>query len=126
MCWEDPNPTIYICEVEFLVDVETINDVLGVSEVSNVEFNSQLRGMDWQWLRDTLFKEEFRGQVYWPTTEGITRLYFSIDDRRWLTLVARRIHPSGNFTYVTYPRALVVAYAIKGIRMKVWAQIQSE
>lgn len=52
-----------------------------------------------KWLRDTLINEEFRSQIYWSTTEGITNLYFTIDARRWMTLVAQRIRSVGQPYY---------------------------
>lgn len=56
MHWDDPSPTIYIRRVDVPVDVETINIVLEMSEVSNAEFDDRLRGMDLRW--------EFHNQVY--------------------------------------------------------------
>lgn len=32
--------------------------------------------MDLQWLQDTLVEKEFRGQVYWTTTEGTQAFTF--------------------------------------------------
>ncbi|KAH0635756.1 hypothetical protein KY289_035671 [Solanum tuberosum] len=50
----------------------------------------------------------------------------SPDAKRWLHLVTKRIRPLGNHTDVTFPRTLVVACAIQGIRLNVSAQIISE
>lgn len=91
-----------------------IDEVMRVLEVPNDAYEARLKGMDMGWLQNSLVSEEYRGEVYWPTIEGITSQYFSPDTLRWLALVGRRIRPSVNLTDVTYPRALVVACAIKG------------
>lgn len=126
VCWDNPNPTIRIIRVDFSVDAETINEVLELLEVSNPEFDARIKGMDLVWLRNTQIEEMFRDQVYEATTKGITSNYFTIDARRWLTLVAQRIRLSGNLTNVTYPQALVVACTIERIWFNMEAQIVSE
>lgn len=52
--------------------------------------------------------------VYRAMVEVLTSADWSPNAKRWLHLVSRRIRPSGNHTDVTFPRALVVACAIKG------------
>lgn len=101
------------------MDAETINEVLGVLEVSNTEFDATMMRMDLGWLRDAVVDKEFHNHVYWATTDGITNLYFFTDARRWLTLVARKIPLSGNIIVVTSPQALVVAYILMVIRLNV-------
>jgi len=96
-----------------------INESLEVSEVSNAEYEAYLREMDLEWLRDTLVEPARRDQVYWDTAEGITSTDWSPDAKRWLDLVTRRIHPSGNRTDVTFPWLLVVACAIYGNELNV-------
>lgn len=100
--------------------------MLELPEVSNVEYDARRREIDLTWLRDTLLEEEFLVQDYWSTIEGITSLYFSADSKRWLTLVARRMCPLGNLTDMTYPRALVVDCAMKGIGLNVGEKIVFE
>lgn len=125
MHWKDPNPTIRIRGVDVPV-AQTINEVLGRPHVSNVSYKAKLEEMDMRWLRDTLIVEEFRDQVYWPNTEGITITYFTVDARRWLNLVSHRIRLSDNLIDVIYPPTLVVACTIQGIQLNLGAQIVSE
>ncbi|KAH0778465.1 hypothetical protein KY290_004892 [Solanum tuberosum] len=112
VCWMDPYPVIRIRGVDIPLNATAINEVL---EVPNLEYEAKLSEMDLEWLRDTLMEPTRRDKVYWDTSEGITSAEWSPDAKRWLHLVSRRICPSGNRTGVTFPRALVVACAIRGI-----------
>lgn len=88
MVWDDANPTIYISEVDTLPYIGTINEVLGVLNISNVRYMAKAWDMDVKWLRDTLIMEEWIDQIYWPSTKGIKSTYFIDNARRWLNLVS--------------------------------------
>lgn len=53
-----------------------------------------------------------RDKVYWPSTEGVRGIYFTIDAWRWLNLVTQMIHLLGNTFDIIYPWDLVVECAI--------------
>uniref|UniRef100_M1DGX5 Putative plant transposon protein domain-containing protein n=1 Tax=Solanum tuberosum TaxID=4113 RepID=M1DGX5_SOLTU len=89
--------------VDIPLNATTINEVLELPEVLNVEYEAKLREMD------TLIEPARWDQVYWATVEGITSSDWSPDAKRWLHLETRRIRPSDNRTDVTFPRAMVVA-----------------
>lgn len=59
---DNPIPTIRIPGMDILMDILTINKVLGVPHISNTEFISRFQEKDIKWLRDTLVLEEFREQ----------------------------------------------------------------
>uniref|UniRef100_M1DL21 Putative plant transposon protein domain-containing protein n=1 Tax=Solanum tuberosum TaxID=4113 RepID=M1DL21_SOLTU len=117
--WDGPHPSIHIRGVNIPLNATIINEVLEVYE-------AELREMDLGWLRDTPVEPAYRDRVYWPTAEGITSVDWSLDDKRWLYLVTRRIHLSSNRIDVTFPRALVVAWAVQGIELNVGEHIISE
>lgn len=52
--WDDPYLTTYIQEVNNIMDPNTINAPLGVSNVSTATYKAKAREMDMKWLRDTL------------------------------------------------------------------------
>lgn len=66
------------------------------------------------------------GEVYWAIVDGTTIEGLLPDAKRWIHLVSRRLRPSGNHTYVIFPRALVLAYAIHVISLNIGVQIISE
>uniref|UniRef100_M1DXI4 Putative plant transposon protein domain-containing protein n=1 Tax=Solanum tuberosum TaxID=4113 RepID=M1DXI4_SOLTU len=119
-------PAIRIWGVDIPTNATALNEALEVPEVSNAEYEAKLRGMDLEWLRDTLVEPTRRDRVYWATAEGIISTDWLPDAKRWIHLVTRRIRPSGNRTDVNFPRVLVVACAIQGIEPNVGAQIISE
>lgn len=59
--WDDPHPTICIQEVHVPVYVAIINKVLGVPNISNVDFEANYMEMDLRWLRDTLVTPRISG-----------------------------------------------------------------
>uniref|UniRef100_M1DFG3 Putative plant transposon protein domain-containing protein n=1 Tax=Solanum tuberosum TaxID=4113 RepID=M1DFG3_SOLTU len=121
--WDDSHPVIRITGVDIPLNATAINEALEVQEVPNHEYEARLREMDVEWLRDTLVQPTRWDQVYWAITEGITSTDWSPDAKRWLHLVIKRIHPSGNFTDVTFTWNLVVACAIQGIQLNMEEQI---
>lgn len=92
-----------------------MNEILGVLDVPNDEYEAKLKDMNMRWLRDLLVDEEYRGKIYCPALGA----YFFAEAWRLLALVGRRIRPSGNLIDVTYPRTLMVACAIRGIQLNV-------
>ena len=56
---------------------------------------------------DTLVEPTHGDNVHWDTTEGITITEWSLDAKRWLHLVTRRIRSSSNCINVTFPRTMV-------------------
>uniref|UniRef100_M1DMY5 Putative plant transposon protein domain-containing protein n=1 Tax=Solanum tuberosum TaxID=4113 RepID=M1DMY5_SOLTU len=115
MQWDNPHPVIRIRGVDISLNATAINEALEVPEVPNYEYETRLREIDLEWLRDTLVEPTRWDQVHWATAEGITSTNWSPDAKRWLHLVTRRIRPSDNLTDVTFPLALVVACAIQGV-----------
>lgn len=101
------------------MDAHTVNEALGLPNFPSDVYNTKLKEMDMRWIWDSLAEKEYHGKVYWPTTECITSAYFSADTQRWVALIGQEIYPLGNLTYVTYPRALVVACAIRGMQLNV-------
>uniref|UniRef100_M1DP76 Putative plant transposon protein domain-containing protein n=1 Tax=Solanum tuberosum TaxID=4113 RepID=M1DP76_SOLTU len=124
--WDEPHPIIRIRGVDIPLNATIINEALEVPEVSNGEYEAKLREMDLGWLREILIEHAHRYQVYWATVEGLTSIDWAPDAKRWLHLVTRRILSSGKHTDVTFPRALVVECAIKGIELNVGAHIISK
>lgn len=100
--------------------------MLAVPEVPIVKFKDNLRDMGLEWPWGTIVDHTRGDQVYWATTEGLTSAYCSTDAKRGLHLVSRRIHLSSKRMNVTYPRAIVVACIIQGIKLNVAAQIISK
>jgi len=62
--WDDPHPSIRIRGVDIPLNATAINEV---PEVSNAEYEANLREMDLGWLRDTLVEPACRDRVYCPT-----------------------------------------------------------
>ncbi|KAH0722485.1 hypothetical protein KY290_005135 [Solanum tuberosum] len=117
--WDDSYPVIRIRGVDIPLNATAINEALEVSEISNAKYEAKLREMDLEWLRYTLVEHARWDQVYWATAEGITSTDWSSDAKRWLYLVTRRIHSSGNCTDMTFPQDLVVVCTIQGIELNV-------
>uniref|UniRef100_M1D8X6 Putative plant transposon protein domain-containing protein n=1 Tax=Solanum tuberosum TaxID=4113 RepID=M1D8X6_SOLTU len=117
--WDDSYPVIRIRGVDIPLNATAINEALEVSEISNAKYEAKLREMDLEWLRYTLVEPARWDQVYWATAEGITSTDWSSDAKRWLHLVTRRIHSSGNCTDMTFPQDLVVVCTIQGIELNV-------
>uniref|UniRef100_M1DR26 Putative plant transposon protein domain-containing protein n=1 Tax=Solanum tuberosum TaxID=4113 RepID=M1DR26_SOLTU len=70
VCWDDPHPIIRIRGVDIPLNSTTINVALEVSEVSNAEYEANLREMNVEWLRDILVDPARRDRVYRPTAGG--------------------------------------------------------
>ena len=61
--------------------------------------------------------------VYYAIAEEINIMDRLPYAKKWLNLVTKRIYPLRNFTNVTFPRDLVVSYAIQGIQLNMGAEI---
>lgn len=110
-----PQLTVYIRGVDIPMDARFVNLVLGMSKIHHEPHTAKLRETDMTWLRNTLVEEKYWEEVSQFTSKGLINHYYSPEGWRWLTLIGQRVHPSGNLTYMTYPRALVVVYIIGGI-----------
>lgn len=76
---------------------------------------------------NTLVVEGHRASTNWGISRtGIHGTHFTVEARRWLHVVSRRILPSSNVTDVTYVRALVLAYILSGVRVNVGLHILEE
>lgn len=98
------------------MNTTAINEVLEIQEVPNFEYDVNLMEMDLECLRETIVDPMSRKQVYRATTNGINIANWSPYDKRLFHLVSRKIFPSANHTDMTFPQALLVACAIKGIK----------
>uniref|UniRef100_M1DHC7 Putative plant transposon protein domain-containing protein n=1 Tax=Solanum tuberosum TaxID=4113 RepID=M1DHC7_SOLTU len=105
--WDEPHPVIHIWGVDIPLNATTINEDLKVPEVSNAEYEANLREMDLEWL------ERHPGGAC-PSGPSL------------LGHCGGRMRLSGNRTNVTFPRDLVVACAIQGIELNVGVHIISE
>lgn len=52
------------------MNATTINEVLEVPEVPNIEYKASLKDIDFEWLRDTIMDPTKRDHVYWATGEA--------------------------------------------------------
>ncbi|KAH0698473.1 hypothetical protein KY284_012688 [Solanum tuberosum] len=52
--WDDFYPAIRVRGFDIPLNATTINEVLNLPDVPNVEFEAKIRQMDLEWLRDTL------------------------------------------------------------------------
>lgn len=64
--------------------------------------------MDLERLHGTIVDPVKWDQIYWATTEGITSADWSLNAKRWVHLVSKRILPLSNHMDITYPWVLVV------------------
>lgn len=66
--------------MKVLIDSHTINEVLDVPYISNVDYIDKAPDMNMVWILKTFISKEFREQFYLTSTQGITSNYF------WLML----------------------------------------
>lgn len=108
------------------LNATALKKVLELLEVSDGEYEVNMKEMNLDWLRDIVIKPARRDQVYWATIEGKISTNLSPYAKRWLHLVTRRILQSSNHIEVTFPRALVLVCVIHSIELNMGAEILLE